>query len=240
MNPTLIVTRPAQQGATFAARVSDRYGNSVRVIQSPLLEIRPVPVTQDLSGVAGVIFTSANAVGAVDMPAGLTAWCVGPKTAMAAQKAGFHARTGPGDGAALVAMIRKDGHCGPLAHIRGKHTHGDIAGTLTRAGIICHDVVAYDQTARPLTEDAKTALGGDFPVVLPLFSPRTATILNAQGHFTAPVHVVVISEAVKNALGSMPVASLTVAAQPNGKAMLDATFSCLDGLVNNKHGSADG
>ena len=127
MTPTLIVTRPAQKGAAFADEMRARFGDSVRVILSPLLKIVPVPVVDDLTNLSGVIFTSAQAVDAARLPAGLPAWCVGPQTAERAKESGFAVTIGPGDARGLVEMITDTAPRGRLAHIRGFHTHENIA-----------------------------------------------------------------------------------------------------------------
>ncbi|WP_106746583.1 uroporphyrinogen-III synthase [Yoonia maritima] len=233
MMPTLIVTRPAKQGEEFARVMRDRFGDRVEIVLSPLIEIVPVPVNVDLEHLSGVIFTSVHAVNAVELPAGITAWCVGPRTAACATKAGFHAITGPGDAKALCDVIQKQAPCGPLAHIRGVHTRGEIARTLTKAGLPCGDVVAYEQQDLPLNSDALSVLKGEFPVVLPLFSPRTATIFSSQRPFVAPLHLVVMSNVVKKATGTVDAQTIAVASQPNGHSMIGATFARLDALLNN-------
>ena len=203
-------------------------GDELDIILSPALQIVPLPV--NIPDVAGLIFTSANGVAQaarLNLPSGLPAWCVGDRTADAATKAGFDAKAGPGDAAALIETIIAARPAGPLAHIRGEHARGDVAEKLTAAGIACADLVAYAQRPLPLNAAAKTALSGEKPVVLPLFSPRTGTILSGQGPFTAPLHVVAISAA---ALPDMAMQGAYVAAHPDGEAMVAATIACLQAL----------
>jgi uroporphyrinogen-III synthase len=229
MPPVLIMTRPAPQAAAFADAVMARWAGELRVIQSPLLVIQPVPIGQDLTTISGLILTSGHGVAAAvaaALPRGLPAYCVGEQTAQAAAKAGFDAITGPGDAARLVDKIIGRRPAGILAHVRGRHTRGDVSARLVAAGIACVDVIAYDQTAQPLSAEALAALHGADPVILPLFSPRTATILAEQGPFTAPVHLIVISNAVQSA-AVVSVKSLSVAANPDAAAMLDATITRL-------------
>ncbi len=225
MKPTLIMTRPERQGTVFVQRLQDQWPGDIHVIQAPLLDILPIDV--QLPDVAGLIFTSVNGVAQAkrlgarpEMPA----FCVGQKTSDAAATAGFSPRTGPGNAKGLMTKIARERPNGPLAHIRGEHARGAIAQTLTAAGVPCHDVVAYMQTPRQLSDTAATALAGKFPVVLPLFSPRTGTILSEQGPFTAPVHIAAISRA---ALPDLAAAQAEIAAQPDEDAMIDATIACL-------------
>ncbi len=230
MTPVLILTRPAPQAEAFAAEIAARWAGALRIILSPLLQIVPVPITANLTGVGGVIFTSAHGVAAsrsAGLPRGLPAWCVGDKTAQLAAEAGFDAIAGPGDAARLADKIISRRPHGQLAHLHGVHTRGGISEKLTSVGIGCIDVIAYDQIAQSLTDDAFDALQGDAPVILPLFSPRTATILESQSPFSAPVHLIVMSTAVQNAAAAIGVRSLTVAATPDAEAMIAATLKRL-------------
>jgi uroporphyrinogen-III synthase len=234
MTPVLILTRPAPQAEAFAAEVATRWAGAVRIILSPLLQIVPVSITADLTGVKGVIFTSAHGVAAsltADLPRGLTAWCVGEKTAQLAAEAGYDAVAGPSDGARLADKIISRRPPGPLVHLHGFHTRGSISEWLTNAGIGCIDVIAYDQIAQSLTDEAFDALHGNAPVILPLFSPRTATILDSQSPFSAPVHLIVMSTAVQGAAAAIGVRSLTVAATPDADAMIAATLKRLSSVA---------
>jgi len=234
MTPVLILTRPAPQAEAFAATISARWAGAVRIILSPLLQIVPLPVTADLAGVTGVIFTSAHGVAAAasaNLPSGLTAWCVGEKTAQLAADAGFDAIAGPGDATRLADRIISRRPQGPLVHLHGHHTRGGICDRLNSAGILCRDVIVYDQISQALTDEAFEALNGTDPVILPLFSPRTATILGEQSPFSAPVHLIVISTAVQNAAAAIAVKSLSVAAAPDADAMVVATLKRLSAVA---------
>ncbi|WP_411891212.1 uroporphyrinogen-III synthase [Yoonia sp. SDW83-1] len=228
-SPTLIITRPLPQGKAFAQALRAAWDGDLQIILSPLVQIVPLPV--EVPQVSGLIFTSANGVAQaarLNLPAGLPAWCVGDRTAEAATEAGFAAKAGPGNAAELITTIVAACPTGPLAHIRGRHARGDVAAKLTKAGIACADLVAYDQAPQPLSAAAMRALSGEKPVVLPLFSPRTVTILSDQGPFTAPLHIVAISDA---ALPDLSAASVHIAAGPTGDAMLAATIAALSALV---------
>lgn len=230
MTPVLILTRPAAQAQAFADQIAARWAGSVRIILSPLMQIVPLQIDQDLAGAGGVIFTSAHGVAAAEhtnLCKGLPAWCVGEKTAQLAAAAGFDAIAGPGDAARLVEKISARRPAGPLVHLRGRHTRGAVADKLAQIGISCADVVAYDQHALPLTEPAFDALHGLLPVILPLFSPRTAAMLSEQGPFSAPVQLVVISTAVQGAATAIRAKSVSVAATPDAEAMIVATLKRL-------------
>jgi uroporphyrinogen-III synthase len=209
----------------FAGQLRERFDGQMRVIVSPLIQIARVPITDNLDALSGVIFTSAQAVDALAPLPGLTAWCVGPKTTERAKSAGYKTITGPGNAHGLAQMVINAAPCGRLAHIRGRYAQENVAQLLTNAGIACTDIVAYDQNSLVLGADAKKPLKGELPVVVPLFSARTATILGEQGPFCAPLHLVVMSEQIKLAAGSLNAQTVSIAAHPNGNAMVDATIA---------------
>ena len=236
MTPVLIVTRPASQGAAFARDVQAQWRGPLRVICSPLITIKRIPVDADLDLVTGLVFTSVNGVAAIEdltLPSGLTAWCVGPKTAMRAKRAGFVPIVGPGDAAGLVHLIAKQDPTGTLAHIRGRYSRSAISHELGAIGIHCLDVVAYDQPSCPLTADAEKAVKGKDPVLFPLFSPRTGTILSEHGPFVAETHVVAISEAAREAV-AFSATTVKTAGQPNETAMITATLHTLTALTQGR------
>ncbi|WP_245834303.1 uroporphyrinogen-III synthase [Yoonia maricola] len=229
MMPTVILTRPKAQSESFAAELRAGWdGPPVDIIVSPLIEIVSVKVTCPAPD--AVIFTSANGVsasGQFGLPQGLNAWCVGPKTAKLAHDAGFDPIVGPGDADGLVADVIAARPKGKLAHIRGMHARGDISIRLNAAGITCADVVAYDQKALALTPEAKSTIAAQNTVIFPLFSPRSATILNDKGPFVAPTLVIALSEAVKSAVSPNISRQITVADRPDGSAMLAAVLEML-------------
>ena len=231
MTPTLIVTRPEEQGAAFAKAVKARWDGPLRVIMAPLMAI--VPCDADPGRPDALIFTSAHGVAAAmrfGLPAGLPAWCVGTRTAELAHAAGFLPKTGPGDAEGLLADIIAAHPTGTLAHIRGRHSRGQISKKLQDAGISCADVVAYDQAAQPLPTEAREALMGHDPVVVPLFSPRTAEIFAAEGTFSAPLTLIAISAAAADALGDDLQGHTMVADTPDADAMVDAVVAALGRL----------
>lgn len=233
MSPTLIMTRPRDQNDRFITALRQAWDGPLDVISSPLLKIVPLQVT--CSDVDSVIFTSANGVAAakqLNLPAGLTAWCVGARTAQLAEDAGFRSMTGPGDAQGLVRDIIAAHPAGRLAHIRGNHTRGDVAHNLGAAGISCVDVIAYEQQALSLSQAARLRLRGQDPVIFPLFSPRTSTILASMGAFDALAHGVALSKAVKDAMDTAQFADVRVAMEPTGAAMVFSVVEVLKALTS--------
>ncbi len=230
--PPFLLTRPVAQGDRFADAVRARFGPQARVVLSPLLV--PQFLTPDLPDqVAGVIFTSETGVAALCLlrPAdGLPAWCVGDRTAQAARQAGYHARSAAGDAAALVAAILTAAPGGPLLHARGADSRGAVAERLTSAGIPTGEALVYAQRPAPLTAGARHLLAGAGPVLLPLFSPRTAQLLVAalaDIPAPAPLWIAALSPAVADAAAPLGPARQVIARRPDAPALLDAA----EGLI---------
>ena len=225
------MTRPAAQSESFADDITARWNGPLRIIHAPLLEIVFHSISLEMPD--AVIFTSINGVAAAEqqLTRGITAWCVGARTAQAARLAGFAPIEGPGTADGLVTRIIDAKPIGTLAHIRGMHTRGDVVARLNAAGVPCIDIVGYDQQEMALSEDAIAALTGVDPIIFPLFSPRTAAILSQQGPFAAPVTVVAISEAVQDALDPAYAAQAVIAEKPDAVAMREATLGVIERLV---------
>jgi uroporphyrinogen-III synthase len=216
--PTLLLTRPVDASERFAAMLRDRLG-PVPVIMAPLIGIAigPRPV---LPPGADYILTSAHAVAAIlhhDLPR-RRAWAVGDQTAAAARAAGLDVQSAAGDATALIDLILAQNTLGPLVHLHGEHTRGDVAGRLTAAGIPTQGVVAYRQPETGLPDALRDLTGA---IVAPVFSPRTATLLARQWSAPGPLLLAAMSQAVAAPLRELPHAALVVATAPDARAMAD-------------------
>lgn len=207
MRPVLLLTRPEADSRRFAALLPDW-----PAVIAPILRI--VPVDHDgaaLRRAPGLVFTSAHAVPTAGPGAGRLALCVGSHTARAARQAGFDVREGNGFAEGLLPLIAAAPV--PLIHPHGRH----LARLLPVPGM-----VVYDQQAVPLTGEAQQLLDGPAPVVLPLFSPRSAALVAAAARGArAPLWPVAISAAAL-AAWNLPAAGHAVAAAPDAAAMAAA------------------
>jgi len=156
------------------------------------------------------------------------AWCVGAHTAAVARTLGFAATAAGADAEALVAALSARPPAAPLLHPRGVHARGDIAARLSAAGIPTAEVVVYDQRALPLSPAALAAAAGSAPLVVPLFSPRTAALAAAglRGA-AAPLRAAAISPAVAEAWARAGGTPAAVAVRPDAAAMLALTARLL-------------
>lgn len=228
--PVLLMLRPQRVSERFVAQLSG-LGSAFRPVISPRFDIVYCGELPRMARFAGVVFTSVHGVSgfrvqANDAAVELPAYAVGDATAQAARALGFRTWSAQGNADTLVAGLTARGVTGPLLHVRGVHSRGDVAARLTHAGIRTEEVVLYDQPLRPLTLDAQHALADTVPVVAPLFSPRTARLL-AEEPIIAPLLVAAMSEAVVNAAASLHIRDLRIAPRPDSAAMLALTSDLL-------------
>ena len=201
--PILLMTRPGDDSERTAARIG------ADVIVAPILQI--VPVDHDgeaLARAPGLVFTSAHAVASAGQGRGRPAICVGERTGQVAHDAGFSVIQGAGTADSLAPLIAASPV--PLVHPHGRQ----LAQRLAVPG-----VVVYDQRPQPLTARARAALMGARPVVVPVYSPRSARLLAGMAAGArAPLWLVAISDAAA-AAWTAPAARRAVADQPSGRAM---------------------
>lgn len=224
--PTVLLTRPLAQSKQFEQSLRDG-GFDGPIVISPLIEISAAPVDCDLSEFDGVIFTSRNAVDFAPVSS-IHAWCVGDKTAEKARRFGWDATSADGDADALVATIARSKPEGKLVHLRGEHSRGDVATRLNQAGIKTYERVVYRQTEMPLSAEAQALLSGERPVIVPLFSPRSAVLLRKQSRFSTGVSSVVMSVAVANEIQNVGIGTIILAPKTTASAMLESTLSLID------------
>lgn len=224
MRPTILLTRPEDGAARFAEQLRQRFGN-IQIVQSPLLRIAPTGGGRDIAPYQALIFTSAQ--GVTHGPRGRACYVVGQVTAQAVSEAGMQVIAVEPDAQSLIRRILADRPNGPLLHVRGEHARGELAQTLSAAGIPTDEEVVYAQTECALSAAAKALLQGDSPVLVPLFSPRTARIFADQAYPTAPLWIVALSPAVAAELRNRP-ERLEIARTPDAQSMLDATQRLMD------------
>lgn len=226
--PTLLLTRPRAASARFAALFGARFGPDWPVVIAPLMQTEwltlepagPAPDGCDL------IFTSETAVAAwcrLTTDRGARAWCVGPRTADAARQAGFAVAEGPGTAEGLARTIAAARPANRLLWPSGRAIAADMTSLLQDHGLIAERLVVYDQTTLPLGEEAGGLLAGRSPVLLPLFSPRSAELAaGAMARRNAPIWLAAISPAA--AAAALPLAAdrQAVAAHPDADGMMGA------------------
>jgi uroporphyrinogen-III synthase len=228
----VLVTRPEIQSRIFARALSGRFGDAVRPLVAPLMAPRFLKPAIPAGDYAAVIFTSAIGVeGAtrLGVPLPRRAFCVGRKTAVVAEAAGFLVWSADGDSDALVSLIVADRPFEKLLYIRGVNTRGNVAGKLKSAGIGTESLVVYRQVPQPMSAEGTALLREPGDVVLPIFSPRSARLFAKAmpQEMRATLHIAAMSAAVAEAALKLPHTAMVVAERPDADGMLDAVQKLL-------------
>ncbi|WP_135502854.1 uroporphyrinogen-III synthase [Roseovarius aestuariivivens] len=223
MPASILITRPAPSAERFAKVLQDALGPACNIVFSPLMQIKNCNLDLSDLSAATIIFTSRHAVEAfsrLDARRNAVCYTVGPATKAAAQEAGFDPVAADGTGEALTRKILSDGPPEPCLYVRGNHVAYDIQDELVSAGLETHMRIVYRQIECPLSLKAKRLLCGKDPVIVPLFSPRSAELFLQAGPFEAPVHAVAISSKVADRLGKGNLKTVVTAIRPDQDAMV--------------------
>lgn len=242
--PSILLTRPAARSESFARALRDRFGDDLNIVIAPVMRIESCVGDAPFPDGHAAVFTSVSAVAAMrdHMPATATgAFCVGPATTQAARDAGWDAICAGQDADALVARLLRDRPARPLIHLHGEHARGRIAARLSAANVRCEERIIYRQIEEPLTVSAQNLLKTASPVIIPLFSPRSAALLLARlpGQ-TGTLWLATLSVAVTQAWGTGPQARLTQAETPDLKGMLAALSPLISQVRKLEGGGAAG
>lgn len=229
MAASILITRPAPADTTFADMLRRKLGDECTICTSPLIRIEVCANLPDLTGIRTLIFTSRHGVEAFaklserrDIPA----YAVGEATGQAAQDIGLSVSIGEGDAERLIKQILADKPDRPCLHLRGEHVAAPLAEILTSAGLETHEAVIYLQKPCPLSDEAQQLLRQPGPVILPLFSPRSARLVFAQEkhpEWQAPLHIVAMSQAVARQVPENRASSISIVSTLDATAMAQAT-----------------
>jgi uroporphyrinogen-III synthase len=228
----ILLTRPTAQSQRFARDLRRAVPFALRITISPVLMPVLLPDAVPPGPVAALIFTSETGVlayAAQSARIASLAYCVGDRTARAARALGLRAVSADGDAETLIALVKSQAPNGRLLHLRGQDARGDVAPRLTVAGVHTDAAIVYDQQPCPLTPAALRLLRGRAPVILPLFSPRSARLFAASVEPVAPLRIVAMSRAVADAIAPALGADVAIAARPTSEAMIAAVKDWLTG-----------
>lgn len=233
--PVVLLTRPAAQSQRFADQLQAAFG-PLTIVITPLIApeyLIPALPAQNFQALILTSETGAHAAGQLLLKSQALpdlAFCVGDRTAEVATKVGFRTLSAKGTAVDLIAMIQGQQTSGPLLHLHGKDSRGNVAQTLTKRGLETISVVCYDQRAQALNPEALDALALDEPLLVPLFSPRTAQIFaeSLPAPPRAPLWIAALSSAVADQARATNPQHLVTAARPDADAMLHAVAELLD------------
>jgi len=222
---TVWITR-AQPGAEATARRLKALGYTALV--DPLLEIRDLTPTVDLTGVAALAFTSANGVEAFakltpvrDLPV----FAVGEATAQAARAAGFaQAFSADGDVEALAQLLA-EARPGLVLCVGAREPAADLPTLLASAAIPARSLAVYAAEDRAPEPETVARLPMLYAVLL--HSPRAARALAAILETAAAPTLSAlclspsVAEPLAAALRNSALASVAFAPRPRESALLD-------------------
>lgn len=187
----------------------------------------------------GVILTSeagAAAAGrlvkkAITLPK--RAYCVGVRTAEVACSHGFDATADGATAAELMQVLTRGRTPGRLLYLHGRDVSVQLDHLLIRAGIPAAAAVIYAQDPHPLTEEAIAVLSRSGPVIVPLYSARSARLFMAAltPEMHAQIHPCVIAKPALLALSEPLLARAVVADHPDGAAMLASIRRAIRALL---------
>ncbi|MAT88894.1 MAG: hypothetical protein CL532_10190 [Aestuariivita sp.] len=220
----ILLTRPQSGSERFCAILRNHIPEA-EILISPLIDIEYICEPPRLSDYGGLVFTSFHGVGLFknhNVPKNMPCFAVGPRTAEAASDAGFLVKASDGDAAALVKMILSYPYLGKLLHVRGEHSRGDVAKILSENGRLCESIVVYKQTAKPLSSHVIQYITERKPLILPLFSPRTAILLLEQIIPAPGSHIVAMSKSIAEPFYKFNQLRVTVVDFPRSDEMLTA------------------
>jgi len=225
MVDTVLLTRPEAQSRRFATALHRRFGADPEVVIAPVMRIVVADALPAFHPDDVLVFTSENGVTAYRALGGIgdrAAICVGARTAEVAAAAGLRVQVGPGSAAGLVATVRDAAPPGRVVHLHGRHVTGNLAAALRHDGLSAEAAVIYEQVAQPLSTAVRGLLAGPGPVLLPVFSARTARLLAPDiAAARAEMRIAAISPAVAAALPVQGHAQMQVADRPDSEAMLE-------------------
>lgn len=224
--PKIILTRPEPGLTKFSGQLAQEIP-SASVYCEALQEIDFTPYNGDLTRYNGFIFTSSNGVRAAkrwELPR-RSGFGVGHVTTQLARSFCDPVYDGGSDVEALIDLIKSMMPNGPLLHIRGRSSIGNLATRLSEYGITTHEAIGYTQNVRIPSDGLIQFLQGGKPTILPLFSPKSAEILKKLSANREHWHVIAMSKTVAEIFDAKDVLKLEVAREPNGAAMLDCVVN---------------
>ncbi len=230
----LLVTRPDEDASATIAAL-EALGHEA--IASPLLVIQSIAdaAIPDEAWQA-ILITSANGARAIAGHSdfkklkSISVLTVGAASAEAAREAGFTSvvsAEGNVDSLVMLAASKLDPSSGPLLHVAGSVTAGDLKGGLEAKGFCVVRVVLYEaQAATHLPEAACQALAAGTVDGVLFYSPRTAAsfaalVRAAELEATLkPLTAYCLSAPVAEALAGLPFCDIQVSDEPRQSALL--------------------
>lgn len=222
----VLITRAIEDGLALQAEL---LGRDISAVLAPMISIEFFnPVEEPDEPAQAYLVTSRNGAEALARYTGsrtTPVLAVGAATAERLAYLGFKTvESAEGDASDLAALARSRLHpaSGPLLFLSAEIVAGDIEGALSADGFDLRRIIAYRSVPeRLLARDVEVQMrAGEIQGVL-FFSPRAArtfiSIVEQAGlaSFCDEMTAYCISDAVADAVNTMPWAAVRIAAKPN-------------------------
>ncbi len=224
LTPKILIIRPDPEGQNLAQWLREQIGIPDAVLTSPVMRIAAAGELPPLDDIKSLIFTSKHALRRFallsprrDLPCAV----VGKASADLARDYGLNVLVTAPTAKELLKQLIASPPPAPCLYLRGRHISTDLVTPLSKVGIVTNETIIYQQVAEELNPQAQACLNREQPVILPLYSPRSAAVFYSERtkSIVAPLFVAAISETVQTYV--VQSAELKVAAKPNDAAMRD-------------------
>ena len=230
-NVILLLTRPLGGNERFCLKIKHLL-YSCEILDNPIQKIDFLPSLGKVNKNSVLIFTSANGLRAAKKHNLINKKCfvVGANTKKIAVSFGYDVLGFSKDQENLLKLIKSKKPTESLVHIRGKHTVGNLCDALKRNQFSCLDIIGYNQEPLKIKKQNLQKIHSGRPVILPIFSSRSAALLQSNLDLTG-FNVIAISEAVAKIITGVELGELVISKKPDLNSMQEATLAILRRLI---------
>ena len=230
-NVILLLTRPLGGNERFCLKIKHLL-YSCEILDNPIQRIDFLPSLSKVNKNSVLIFTSANGLRAAKKHNLINKKCfvVGANTKKIAVSFGYDVLGFSKDQENLLKLIKSKKPTESMVHIRGKHTVGNLCDALKRNQFSCLDIIGYNQEPLKIKKQNLQKIHSGRPVILPIFSSRSAELLQSNLDLTG-FNVIAISEAVAKIVTGVELGELVVSKKPDLNSMQEATLAILRRLI---------
>ena len=230
-NVILLLTRPLGGNERFCLKIKHLL-YSCEILDNPIQKIDFLPSLSKVNKNSVLIFTSANGLRAAKKHNLINKKCfvVGANTKKIAVSFGYDVLGFSKDQENLLKLIKSKKPTESMVHIRGKHTVGNLCDALKRSQLKCLDIIGYNQEPLKIKKQNLQKIHSGRPVILPIFSSRSAELLQSNLDLTG-FNVIAISEAVAKIVTGVELGELVISKKPDLNSMQEATLAILRRLI---------
>ena len=230
-NVILLLTRPLGGNERFCLKIKHLL-YSCEILDNPIQKIDFLPSLRKVNKNSVLIFTSANGLRAAKKHNLINKKCfvVGANTKKIAVSFGYDVLGFSKDQENLLKLIKSKKPTESMVHIRGKHTVGNLCDALKRSQFSCLDIIGYNQEPLKIKKQNLQKIQSGRPVILPVFSTRSAELLQSNLDLTG-FNVIAISEAVAKVVTGVELGELVISKKPDLNSMQEATLAILRRLI---------